>query len=64
MTTTKVEKTEMQNSENSIEAEVLRIWLVDDQDLIRQPSAQLLNMEPGVECLRDFSSAQAVLLGC
>ena len=43
-------------------AEVLRIWLVDDQDRIRQPLAQLLNMEPGVACLRDFSSAPAVLL--
>ena len=40
----------------------LCIWLVDDHDAFRQPMAQLLNLEPGVECARDFSSAEAVLL--
>jgi DNA-binding NarL/FixJ family response regulator len=41
---------------------LLRIWLVDDQDGFRQPLAKLLNLEPGVECARHFSSAAAVLL--
>ena len=40
----------------------LRIWLVDDQDGIRNPLAKLLNLQPGVECVRHFSSAAAVLL--
>jgi DNA-binding NtrC family response regulator len=44
------------------EAGLLRIWLVDDQDSFRQPLAQLLNMEQGVECAHHFSSAGAVLL--
>lgn len=40
----------------------LCVWLVDDHDDFRQPLAQLLNLEPGVECARDFSSAAAALL--
>lgn len=44
-----------------METDVLRVWLVDDQDAIRQPLAHLLNLEPGVECIRNFSSAIAVL---
>ena len=44
------------------EASRLCIWLVDDHDGFRQPMAQLLNLEPGVECARHFSSAAAALL--
>jgi DNA-binding NarL/FixJ family response regulator len=44
-----------------MEKVVLRVWLVDAQDAIRQPLAGLLNREPGVECLRNYSSAKALL---
>ena len=43
-------------------ADLLRVWLVDDHDGFRQPLAKLLNLEPGVECARHFSSAEAALL--
>jgi len=62
MTTTKVEKIAKQDSTILAEADMLRIWLVDDQDCIRQPLAQLLNIYSGVECTGDFSSAKAMLL--
>ncbi len=39
----------------------LAIWLVDDNDNYRQILSQLLNLQPGMECARDFPSATAVL---
>ncbi len=48
--------------EGEAAANRLRIWLVDDREGFRQPLARLLNLEPGVECARHFSSAEAALL--
>lgn len=39
----------------------LSVWLVDDNDGYRQILSRLLNLEPGMECARDFPSATAVL---
>ena len=42
--------------ENSLE-----VWLVDDDAGFREPLKKLLNLEPGLNCSHDFSSAPAAL---
>lgn len=39
----------------------IRLWLVDDNDRLRNTLAELLAREPGVECARCFASATAAL---
>jgi DNA-binding NtrC family response regulator len=39
----------------------LRLWLVDDNDRLRQTVAELLTREQGIACDRSFSSATAAL---
>jgi len=39
----------------------LRLWLVDDNDRLRNTVAELLARSQGVECTRSFSSATAAL---
>jgi DNA-binding NarL/FixJ family response regulator len=50
-----------ENSVSAMQTELLRIWLVDDDDTFRTLLAQLLNFEHGVECPLHFSSTEAVL---
>lgn len=43
------------------ESTPIRIWLVDDNSMIRELLADLLNGEDGFECAREFSSAASVI---
>jgi DNA-binding NarL/FixJ family response regulator len=44
-----------------IEAPPIRLWLVDDNDRLRNTVAELLARVQGIECDRSFSSATAAL---
>ena len=39
----------------------IRLWLVDDNDWLRNKFAELLAMNEGIECTRSFGSATAAL---
>ena len=39
----------------------IRLWLVDDNDRLRNTVAELLTRIQGIECARSFSSATALL---
>ena len=41
------------------DANLLEVWLVDDDADFRGPLKKLLNLEPGLNCSHDFSSAPA-----
>ncbi len=48
--------------ENSQQAQsTIRVWLVDDNDDVRLPMAELLDKQPGLKAERQFSSAEAAL---
>jgi len=40
---------------------VLRVWVVDNNSVLREHFAQLLTKQPGIRCRRQFASAEAVL---
>ena len=44
------------------EDEILHVWLVDDHDGVRQSLAAMLGLEPRLNCARQFSSANELLL--
>jgi DNA-binding NarL/FixJ family response regulator len=46
---------------NEAFAPKVKVWLVDDNDEIRRMLGELLNMQGGIECLRHFSSPDALL---
>ena len=55
-------ETARDDSASAGKGDLLRIWLVDDDDRFCALLAELLNLEPGVECPCQFSSADGVLL--
>lgn len=40
---------------------VLRVWVVEDDEVLRQLYAELLSQQPGIGCRRQFPSAEALL---
>ncbi len=48
-------------SANGSKRRVLRVWVVDDDAALRELFAQLLTQQPGIRCMRQFPSAEAVL---
>jgi len=40
---------------------VVRVWVVEDDAVLRQLFAQSLNQQPGIRCMRQFPSAKALL---
>jgi DNA-binding NarL/FixJ family response regulator len=40
---------------------VVRVWVVEDDAILRQLFAQSLNQQPGIRCTRQFASAEALL---
>ncbi len=40
---------------------VLRVWIADDNDDLRELLGELLNHQPGIRCNRWFPSAEAIL---
>ena len=49
------------SSANGSSRRVLRVWVVDDNAALRGLFAQLLTKQPGIQCRRQFASAEAVL---
>jgi DNA-binding response OmpR family regulator len=49
------------SSANGSSRRVLRVWLVDDNAALRGLLAQLLTKQPGIQCRRQFESAEEVL---
>jgi DNA-binding response OmpR family regulator len=49
------------SSANGSSRRVLRVWVVDDNAALRGLFAQLLTKQPGIQCRRQFPSAEAVL---
>jgi CheY-like chemotaxis protein len=46
---------------NSSSRRVLRVWVVDDNTALCELFAKLLSKQPGIQCRRQFPSAEAVL---
>lgn len=40
---------------------VVRVWVVEDDEVLRRLYAESLNQQPGIRCMRQFPSAEAVL---
>jgi DNA-binding NarL/FixJ family response regulator len=53
--------TTARSSANVSSRRVLRVWVVDDSADLRVLFAQLLTKQPGIQCRRQFPSAEAVL---
>ena len=49
------------SSPNGSSRRVLRVWIVDDNADLRELFAQVLSKQPGIQCRRQFPSAEAVL---
>jgi len=46
---------------SGVSRRVLRVWVVDDNAALRGLFAQLLTKQPGIQCRRQFASAEEVL---
>ena len=52
---------QVNNEDAMTSAETVRVWLVDDDDELRQLLGEALNQQNGVSCMGQFSSAEAAL---
>jgi len=61
LTEEKGDDTAARPSLNGSSRRVLRVWIVDDNADLRELFARLLSKQPGIQCRRQFPSAEAVL---